>query len=158
MVPKKNMKMISSNETRVFEPLRVVLHRLSSTPVKQLPYITPNLVTIIAGCGKIFNVSESERHRTRGSENSVLVHKYQTQIATFLQEKGPEKRLTAVVLIKATVEVGGWNVLQGAKPWVGGLINMLGVSISNLQIAFDNSFSRCREVLPDLKCSHSLRD
>ncbi len=33
----------------------------------------------------------------------------------------------AVVLIKAVVEVGGWEVLQGSEPWVRGLLAVLGV-------------------------------
>lgn len=33
-----------------------------------------------------------------------------------------------MVLIKAVVEVGGWEILQGAESWVRGLLSLFGVS------------------------------
>ena len=113
-------------------PLRVVTQRLSSTPFKQLPHVAPYLATTIAQSGKAFAAPTREGQAVGGSESAVIVHKFKTQLSALLQDKSPEARYAAVILIKATVEVGGWNVLQGVAAWVRGLIGILGVSNSSV--------------------------
>ncbi len=56
----------------------------------------------------------------------MLVHKFKTQISALLQGRTTEERWAAVVLIKATVEAGGWEVLSGSGAWVRGLLGILG--------------------------------
>lgn len=108
-------------------PLRAISQRLTSTPPKQLPYIVPYLAYALTSCG--YQLSEPEGHgRAKdGSDDAVLVHKFKTQISTLLQDKSVESRWAAVVLIKATVEVGGWETLHGAGLWTRGLLGVLGV-------------------------------
>lgn len=65
--------------------------------------------------------------KSDASESSVLVHKLKTQISTLLSGKSTEGRFAAVVLIKAIVAVGGWEVLRGVESWVRGLLSVLGV-------------------------------
>lgn len=62
------------------------------------------------------------------SDSSVLVHKLKTQVSTLLMGRSAEGRFASVILIKAIVDVGGWEVLRGAEPWVRGLLSILGVS------------------------------
>lgn len=57
----------------------------------------------------------------------MLVHKLKSQLSALLQEKAVEARWAAAVLIKASVEVGGWEVLRGSGAWVRGLLGLLGV-------------------------------
>ena len=111
-----------------FNPLRVVTQRLSSTPSIQLPHIAPYLAATIAQCPNAFATPTKEGQAIGGSESAVIVHKFKTQLSALLQDKSPAARYAAVILIKATVEVGGWNVLQGVGTWVRGLISILGVS------------------------------
>lgn len=111
-----------------FNPLRVVTQRISSTSSKQLPHIAPYLATTISQCGKALTAPDKEGQAVGGSESAVTVHKLKTQLSALLQEKSPEARYAAVILIKATVEVGGWSILQGVGVWVRGLIVILGVS------------------------------
>lgn len=111
-----------------FNPLRVVTQRLSSTPSRQLPHIAPYLATTITQCGRAFATPAKDGQAVGGSESTVTFHKFKTQLSALLQDKSPEARHAAVILIKATVEVGGWNVLQGVGAWVRGLISILGVS------------------------------
>ena len=111
-----------------FNPLRVVTQRLSSTPSRQLSHVVPYLANTIAQCGQAFTVPTKEGQVVGGSENAVLVHKLKTQLSALLQAKGLEARYAAVILIKATVEVGGWSILQGSGAWVRGLTSVLGVS------------------------------
>lgn len=113
-------------------PLRAITQRLTSTPPKQLPYIVPYLANALTGCADQFSEPQSHSRAKDGSDAAVLVHKYKTQISTLLQEKSVECRWAAVVLIKATVEVGGWEVLHETGPWTRGLIGILGVCRPNV--------------------------
>ena len=108
--------------------LRVVTQRLSSTPVKQLPHIAPYLAGNIAQHGQALAKSSKEDKVGSKTDSAVIVHKLKTQLSALLQDKNREARYAAVILIRATVEVGGWNVLQGVGAWVRGLVDLLGVS------------------------------
>ncbi len=119
----------------VSNPLRVVTQRLSSTPSKQLPHVAPYLATTIAQCARLFAAPTKEGQDVGGSESAVTVHKFKTQLSALLQDKSPEARYAAVILVKATVEIGGWNVLQGVGPWVRSLIGILGVSTPSQHIS-----------------------
>ena len=109
----------------VFNPLRAVTQRLSSTPAKQLPHVARYLASTILQSGNAFATTTNKA--VAAPEITVIVHKLQTQISALLQDKSPEARYAAVILVKAAVGAGGWNVLQGVGPWVRGLIGILGV-------------------------------
>ena len=108
--------------------LRVVTQRLSSTPIKQLPHVAPYLAVNIAQHGQALAKSSKEDKLVGKTDSAVIVHKLKTQLSALLQDKNREARYAAVILIRATVEVGGWNVLQGVGAWVRGLVGLLGVS------------------------------
>jgi|SRR5450432_974126 pre-rRNA-processing protein RIX1 len=108
--------------------LRVLCHQLSSTPTAQLPQITPILLRNALRCQGILS-TEAQNSKKDASESTVLVHKLKTQISTLLYGKSVDGRFTAVVLIKAVVDAGGWEVLRGAEAWVRGMLSVLGVSI-----------------------------
>ena len=106
-------------------PLRVVTQRIASTPIEQLPHVVQFLAQDIASCKRI--IAAPEKVNTAGEEATVLVHKLKSQISTLLQDKSPYAKYAAVILIKATIESGGWNVLQSVGVWVRSLISILGV-------------------------------
>ncbi len=110
-------------------PLRAVTLRLTSTPAKDISHIAPYLAGSLRDCKDVLSSPHNHGAGKAGSETAVLVHKYKNQLSTLLQEKTIEARWTAVVLIKATVEVGGWEVLRGCGAWVRGLLGLLGVRI-----------------------------
>lgn len=85
------------------------------------------LVGSLRDCKDVLSSPQQQGTGKDGSETAVLVHKYKTQLSIFLQEKSVEARWAAVVLVKATVEIGGWEVLRGCGPWVRGLLGLLGV-------------------------------
>ncbi|KAL2036940.1 hypothetical protein N7G274_010365 [Stereocaulon virgatum] len=118
--------MAPNTATKVSTPLRVVTQRISNTPTNQLPHVAPVLAATITECRTAFNTPQNVIQRNDTSDNAVLVHKLKTQISALLQDKQPHARYAAVVLIKATVEVGGWNLLQGVSPLVRGLIGVIG--------------------------------
>lgn len=113
-----------------FSPLRAITHRISSTPSIQLPYVAQYLAVSIAKCKNVLSASQKASQTV--DESSMLVHKLKTQISALLQDKSPHARYSAVILVKATVEAGGWNILQSAGPWVRALIGILGVSRSTM--------------------------
>ena len=108
--------------------LRVVTQRLSSTPIKQLPHVAPYLAINIAQHGQALAKSSKDEKVVGKTDSAVIVHKLKTQLSALLQDKNREARYAAVILIRATVEAGGWNILQGVGPWVRGLVGLLGVS------------------------------
>jgi len=107
--------------------LRLLCHQLSSTPSAQLPNITPILLRNVLRCQAPLSSEGNPGMKSDASSSSVLVHKLKTQISTLLSGKSTEGRFAAVVLIKAIVAVGGWEVLRGVESWVRGLLSVLGV-------------------------------
>jgi hypothetical protein len=107
--------------------LRVLCFQLSSTSTSDLPRLTPTLLRHVSRCQTPLSSPAGNAAKADASASSVLVHKLKTQLSTLLSGKSPEGRFTAVVLIKAVVEVGGWEVLHGAESWVRGLLSVLGV-------------------------------
>jgi pre-rRNA-processing protein RIX1 len=107
--------------------LRVVCLQLSSTPVSDLPRIIPALLRHVLRCHVPLSTPTGNAGKADAPASSVLVHKLKTQLTTLLNGKSSDGRLAAVVLIKAVVEVGGWEVLRGSEAWVRGLLSVLGV-------------------------------
>ena len=110
--------------------LRVVTQRLSNTPSTQLAHVAPILAGNISECRESLSITQVDALNKGSPENSILVHKLKIQLSALLQDRTPDARYAAVILIKATVEAGNYSILQGAAPWIKGLINILGVSSS----------------------------
>ncbi|KAK4165322.1 rRNA processing/ribosome biogenesis-domain-containing protein [Cladorrhinum sp. PSN259] len=103
--------------------LRVLCRRLTSTPVDDLPRLCPLLVSHVLRCGAPLSASpDAGKGKDKGSEVPVLVHKLRTHITTLLTGKSASGRFAAVCLVKAVVDVGGWESLRTAEPWIRGLI------------------------------------
>lgn len=105
--------------------LRTICHLLSTTEPPQLPYITPTLLRNLFSCGDLLSADHGNVKAADASESLVLVHKFKIQITTLLTGKESGGRFAAVLLIKAVVELGGWEILKGSEPWVRGLLQVL---------------------------------
>jgi hypothetical protein len=105
--------------------LRAVTVRLNNTPVKDLPSIASHLAAGLLDCGDV--LSQTHAPGKEKSDSSILVHKIKTRISSLLQDRSFEGRWTAVILIKAVIELGGWEILKTSEPWARGLIGILGV-------------------------------
>lgn len=111
--------------------LRVLCFQLSTTAAEDLPRLTPTLLHRIARCQLPLSSPAGSSAGPDASASSVLVHKLKTQLSTLLKGQSPEGRFAAVVLVKAVVEVGGWEVLQSSElksSWIPGLLSVLVVS------------------------------
>ena len=107
--------------------LRAVTHRLTTTPVDQLPAIASFLATSLTDCAELLSTPSPQKSGKADSDNAVQIHKLKTRLASLLQDRSVEGRWTAVVLVKATVEAGQWEILRGYEPIVRSLIGILAV-------------------------------
>jgi hypothetical protein len=57
----------------------------------------------------------------------MLVHKLKTSITTLLNGRSREGRFAAIGLVKAAVDVGGWETLRDSEAWVRGLLSIVQV-------------------------------
>ncbi|KAJ5378751.1 hypothetical protein N7509_011870 [Penicillium cosmopolitanum] len=105
--------------------LRAITHRLTTTPVDQLPSIASFLATSLGDCAELLSAPQNQKPGKSDSDNAVQIHKLKTRLASLLQDRTVEGRWTAVVLVKATVEAGQWEILRGYEPIVRGLIGIL---------------------------------
>ncbi|KAF4151216.1 hypothetical protein CNMCM6069_004323 [Aspergillus lentulus] len=108
--------------------LRAVTHRLTTTPVDQLPQIASFLATSLSDCGELLSATQNQKSGKSESDNAVQIHKLKTRLASLLQDRSFEGRWTAVVLVKATVEAGQWEVLRGCESLVRSLVAVLAKS------------------------------
>ncbi|KAL3417538.1 hypothetical protein PVAG01_10548 [Phlyctema vagabunda] len=105
--------------------LRVLCLQLSTHEAEELPRITPILVRHVLRSHAALSDPGNNSTQADASATAVLVHKLKTQLSTLLNGKSAPGRFAAVVLIKAVVEVGGWEILRGAESWVRGLLSIL---------------------------------
>ncbi|GES66887.1 rRNA processing/ribosome biogenesi [Aspergillus terreus] len=105
--------------------LHAVNHRLTNIPVKQLPSLASSLAASLSNCGELLSSPQSQKAAKSDSDNAVQVHKLMTRLTSLLQDRTPEGRWTAVVLVKAVVEAGQWEVLRACEPFVRGLMGIL---------------------------------
>jgi lipopolysaccharide/colanic/teichoic acid biosynthesis glycosyltransferase len=105
--------------------LRVLCRRLASTPLDELPRLSPVLIGHVLRCGG--PLSASTDAKDKASETSMLVHKLRTHITSLLNGKNASGRFSAVCLVKAVIDVGGWESLRASDPWIKGLIGLLQV-------------------------------
>ncbi|KAF2637786.1 hypothetical protein P280DRAFT_457431 [Massarina eburnea CBS 473.64] len=110
--------------TAELSTLRSISYRISSSPTSQLPQQIPSIAAKLAECKTLLSANHASAPKT-SSEASVAVHKYRTLLATLLQDRTIQGRWAAIVLIKATIEIGGWETLQKCLPWVRGLLGIL---------------------------------
>lgn len=103
--------------------LRALTYRIQSTPTSQLPQHVPAIASSLATCKTVLS-SPASSSKT-ASEASVAVHRYRTLLSTLLQDRTIQGRWAAIVLVKSTIEIGGWETLSNSKPWVQGLLGIL---------------------------------
>ena len=119
---------LHGNPLSPLQALKSASQQLTDIPPVQLPHHIPTFTAALFHCRPVLSLSEAELKAKYGPEASVAVHRWKTQLTAVLQNKNPYALLTAVVLIKATIECGGWEVLQGSATWTRLLVGLIGVS------------------------------
>ncbi|KAL7936344.1 rRNA processing/ribosome biogenesis domain-containing protein [Trichoderma chlorosporum] len=102
--------------------LRVLTRKLTSIPPAQLPHSLPSLIRHVLRCRDALSAPQDPKAKGDASQTSMLVHKLKTSITTHLNGRSREGRFAAIGLIKAAVDVGGWETLRGSEAWVRGLL------------------------------------
>ncbi|KAK4543074.1 hypothetical protein LTR36_005851 [Oleoguttula mirabilis] len=110
-------------KTQEVAVLRAATYRLSSTPSKQLPSIAPQIAAQLWTCKDL--LSSTADSAKQGNDASTVVHRFKTHLSTLLQDRTVEGRWSAVVLVKATIEAGGIEVLSKSNAWVRNLLGIL---------------------------------
>jgi pre-rRNA-processing protein RIX1 len=100
--------------------IRAVAYRLTSLPVASLPPVLPHIALQLASCAELLSTPQPP-----SSEVAATVHQIKTRTSSLLQDRTPEGRFAAVVLIKSLVGLGEWQVLHTSGAWVRGLIAIL---------------------------------
>ena len=110
-------------------PLRVLTLTLANTPIDQLYGINHDLAQQVEHCSELFRDSKDSASKDGDkAELSVLVHKFKTQISAFVQDKSYEKRLTAILLIQASVNAVGVKFFRNELGlWMRALLSILKV-------------------------------
>ena len=111
--------------------LRVLCAQITDpkTPSTHLIRTIPVLVGHVLQCGEVLSAPQDPKVRSSAPESSVLIHKFKTSINTLLTHRQPERRFIGVALIKAVVDVGGWECLNTAESWVRGLLSVVQVCL-----------------------------
>jgi pre-rRNA-processing protein RIX1 len=105
--------------------LRALTFRISSTATSQLPQHVTAIAALLANCRSLFSSPHTTASKA-SSEASVAIHKYLTLLSALLLDRTIQGRWSSIVLIKATIEIGGWEILQQkALRWVQGLLGIL---------------------------------
>ncbi|KAF2680672.1 hypothetical protein K458DRAFT_392717 [Lentithecium fluviatile CBS 122367] len=104
--------------------LRALTFRISSTSTSQLPQHVPAIASSLANCRSLLSSAQTTGPKS-STEASVAIHKYRTLLSTLLQDRTIRGRWAAIILIKSTIEIGGWETLQKSLPWVRGLLGIL---------------------------------
>ncbi|KAK6209674.1 hypothetical protein QIS74_11258 [Colletotrichum tabaci] len=105
--------------------LKVLCRRLTSTPPAQLPHSIPAFINHVIRCKDVLSAPQDPKATSSSSEASTLVHKLRTIIMTLLNGKSAMGRFTGATLVKAVIDVGGWECLKESGNWVRGLLAML---------------------------------
>ncbi|KAJ0301664.1 hypothetical protein COL516b_007640 [Colletotrichum fioriniae] len=94
--------------------LKVLCRKLTSTPPAQLPHSIPAFINHVLRCKDVLSAPHDPK---ASSEVSSLVHKLRTIITTLLNGKSAMGRFTGATLVKAVVDVGGWECLKESGNW-----------------------------------------
>lgn len=84
------------------------------------------LASALSDCSELSAQSEHSK-KTADNNDGLQVNKLKARLTSLLQDRSVEGRWTAVVLIKALLEAGRWEILRDCGPWVRGLLAILSV-------------------------------
>ncbi|GAB7347863.1 hypothetical protein MBLNU459_g5393t1 [Dothideomycetes sp. NU459] len=97
--------------------LRAASFRISSASKTELPHVVACVAQSLTSSRDILAAPEQ-----KDSDASVVLHRFNTQISTLLQDRTVEGRWAATVLVKAAIEAGGWETLRKCNVWVRPLL------------------------------------
>lgn len=115
--------------------LRLLCRQLTSADPQELVGVLQSLAAYVVACREALSGASDGAAKGEEAETRSLVHKLKTQITSLVTGRSPEGRFVAVCLIKAAIDVGGWQTLQASEPWIRGLLAVVTVDMPFLTIA-----------------------
>ncbi|OAL69501.1 hypothetical protein A7D00_6621 [Trichophyton violaceum] len=106
--------------------LRAAVHNLCTIPVKELTSTAEYIATTISESSAILSVPANQGQSAGEPDKAGLLQKLKARITSLLQDKTVEGRWAGVVIMKATVESGRWEILRGCEPWARYILAILG--------------------------------
>jgi pre-rRNA-processing protein RIX1 len=109
-----------SADEKGVQRLRAIAYRLSSAEIGQLPQLVAQIHPQLIECRDLLSNPQNA-----SSDATAAVHQFKTKISSLLQDRSIQGRWAAVVLVKCTIELGGWQALHQCAPWVRSLVGIL---------------------------------
>lgn len=110
--------------------LKVLCRKLTSLQPNQLLRQLPTLNNHVLRSKEVLSAPQDPKAaKDDSNQTSVLVHKLKTTVTTLLNGRSREGRLVAISLVKAVVDVAGWEGIRSSEPWVRGLMAIVQVSL-----------------------------
>lgn len=109
-------------QTRMLEAF---LSRLQNIDSKDLYYVVPHVARSMLDCRDMIG-SASQTPKSAGG-GGLVIWKLMTLISSFLNDKTPDKRWAAVVLIKTFIDAAGRALITSnfCGQWIQGLLSLL---------------------------------
>lgn len=107
--------------------LRVLCRKLKSIEPTQLPRAVPSLIGHVLRCKDPLSTPHDAKLQPNAPESALLTHQLKTTVTTLLTGRSREARFAAIALVKAMVDVGGWEMLRTCEPWTRGLLSIVQV-------------------------------
>ena len=125
----RKVEMSEDEFSRSIRGLRLVVHRLNTSPDARLPHIAPTLASVLYESRRAIHAIYAKPENARSSDASALVHNLRTRVGSLLQgSRGA--RLTAILLIKSLIESDSLEILSKAGTWIRTLLSSLEVCIT----------------------------
>ena len=115
---------LQADEDVELRTLNVVNNILAINPSETLPSHVPRITQLLTSCKALLSSSQTTSKKTK-SDAAVAVHRFKTKVSSLLNDRSFEARWAASILVKASIEAGGWEMLKDCKVWVNGLIAVL---------------------------------
>lgn len=115
--------MATTSRSSSVATLKQLSYRITSTPVEQLPRLVPQVANTLWTCKDVLSAPAASTKQS--GDDGVTLSRFRTQLTTLLSDRTVEGRWSAVVLVKATLEAGGLEVLSKAGGWVKNLLGFL---------------------------------
>jgi pre-rRNA-processing protein RIX1 len=103
--------------------LRAASFRIANAAKPDVPQVAALTAQSLLSCKDLF--THPDLATQKDSDAALALHRFNTQITSLLGDRTVEGRWAAVVLIKATIEAGGWETLKKSIAWVRGLLILL---------------------------------
>ena len=81
----------------------------------------------LSDCSDIISSPQAKKAANSDDNDALLVNKLKARVTSLVQDRTVQGRWTGVVLVKATIEAGQWEVLHDCAAWVRGLLSILSV-------------------------------